>query len=135
MQSMGMDTDDKKSPAAGLRLSIRLLQWADGRDELSELCAVLRKAGADQAERPTLGEPVPGRRGAEQGVADVVATLTGSATVLERVLAALRKWLSGRPQRTVEATIGDASIKITGLSSVNEDRIVEAFVRHLYPEN
>jgi membrane-associated two-gene conflict system component 1 (EACC1) len=133
LQPTGMNENDKGAVQC-IQLGVRLRQHADEPGELAEICAALRGAGADRAERPTFGQPIPGRRGAEQIAADVVATLGGSAIVLERVLGALRKWLAGRPRRSIEVTIGDASITMTGLSSVNEDRIVDAFIRQVCPE-
>lgn len=133
MQSTGMNENDKGAEHC-IQLDVRLGQRADDPADLAEICATLRAAGADKAERPTFGQSLPGRRGAEQIAADVVATLSASAVVLEKVLSALRKWLAGRPQRNIEVTIGDASITMTGLSSVNEDRIVDAFIRQVSTE-
>lgn len=134
MQPTGMNEKNDKGAEQCIQLDIRLGQRADDPGDLAEICTALRAAGADKAERPTFGQPIPGKRGVEQIAADVVATLSASAVVLERALGALRKWLAGRPQRSIEVTIGDASITMTGLSSVNEDRIVDAFIRQVSPE-
>jgi len=114
-----------------MRLDLRLQPRPDGADEIRQICTVLREAGADRADLPVLGEPAAGRRGTEPAAADVVATLANSVTMLDRVLAALRRWLAGRPQRSIKVTIGDKTIEVTGLSQPNEDRIIEAFIRHV----
>jgi hypothetical protein len=115
------------------RLNIKLSQ-ADDRGELLELRDILRESGAGNAALPLIGDPVPGYRANEPVLADVVATINPTAGVVTRILSALRGWLGRRPQRSIELTIGDASIKITGLSSANEDKMVDAFVRRVSGE-
>jgi hypothetical protein len=112
------------------RLTLRLNESGD-RADLLELCDLLRQAGAVEVDLPVLGDPTPGYRGAEENIADVVATVTPAASMVGRILDVLRRWLARRPRRSIELTIGDANIKITGLSSTNEDRMVKAFVRHV----
>lgn len=97
--------------------------------EFLELCDVLRNAGAERVHRPLLADATPGYRGGDGTIADVVATLEATAAMVGGVLAALRDWLGVRPQSVIELTIGQDKVKINGLSSVNEDRLVDAFVR------
>jgi hypothetical protein len=111
-----------------IRLSL-VLGGAGGNEELRALRDLLGENGAENVKLPVIGDPVPGRRGGEGGISDVVATLTPSLGLVARVVTTLRGWLAVRPQRTIDLTIGDASIKLTGLSSKNEDKLVEAFVR------
>jgi hypothetical protein len=112
----------------------RLNLWLgqSGEDgELAELCALLDGAGAEQAHLPVMGDPRPGHRGAEDGIVDVVASLTPTFGLIERVVAALRGWLAKRPRRTIRLTIGDASIELTGYSTTSEDELIKAFVHHV----
>ena len=111
------------------RLGLWLVDGDD--DELAELTAILRNAGAPDANRPRLADSRPGYRGAEDTIADVVATLEPTVTLIGRVLNALRGWLGARPQRVIELKVGEASIKINGFSADAEDRLVEAFVQRV----
>jgi hypothetical protein len=111
------------------RLDLWLVDADD--DELAELSTILRNEGAQDAGRPQLPDSRPGYRGAEDTIADVVATLNPTVSLVRRILDALRSWLGARQQRVIELKVGDASIKINGFSSDNEDRLVEAFVQRV----
>lgn len=112
----------------------RLDLWLPGGgadDELTQLCEILRDAGAADVTRPLLPDSRPGYRGTEDTIADVVATLEPTIGLVGRVLSALRSWLGARPQRVIELKMGDATIKINGFSSDSEDRLVDAFVQRV----
>jgi len=111
------------------RLAVRLDRAGD--DEVTELVGVLTGAGASGVTRPRMGDPIPGTRGMEDEVADVVATITPAVGLLERVLTAVRSWLARRPRRTLKMTIGGATVELTGYSSAAEDQLVRAFVEHV----
>ena len=100
-------------------------------DELVELTELLRNAGALDANRPLLADSRPGYRGAEDTIADVVATLEPTVGLVGRILSALRGWLGARPKRVIELKLGDASIKIDGFSGDAEQRLVDAFVQRV----
>lgn len=114
--------------SGGARLKVWL---ADGGAdaELDELCEILRTSGVVDARRPLLPDPIPGYRGADDTVADVVATLEPTVGLVGRILGGLRSWLAARPRRTIELSIGESTIKINGYSSATEDRLVEAFLQ------
>lgn len=112
--------------SSGARLKLWLAAGED--DELDELSAILRNSGAADVQRPLLPDPRPGYRGTENKIADVVATVEPMVGVVGRIMHALRNWLAARPRRTIELTIGEATIRINGFSSVSEDRLVEAFL-------
>ena len=115
---------------SGVQLNLRLGDDA-GDDELAELIELLQSSGATSAEVPVLGAPTPGYRNGENPVADIVATVEPAVGLLGRIFGGLRGWLAARPQRAIEMTVGDATIKITGLSTTNEDRMVDAFIRRV----
>jgi hypothetical protein len=100
-------------------------------DELAELTEILRNAGAQDVDRPLLADSRPGYRGAEDTIADVVATLNPTVGLIGRIVGALRSWLGARQQRVIELKVGEASIKINGFSADAEDRLVEAFVQRV----
>lgn len=113
----------------------RLRVWLDRKDgdaEITELRQLLGEAGALDVAVPMFGDPAPGLRGPVEGtVADVVATLAPEIGVVERILTALRNWLSRRPRRTLKLTIGDATIELSGYTTTSEDQLVTTFVRHV----
>ncbi|MGH3828972.1 MAG: effector-associated constant component EACC1 [Pseudonocardiaceae bacterium] len=112
-----------------IRLAVRLDQAGDA--ELTELIDLLRDAGAEAVTRPRLGTPVPGTRGVDAAIADVVANVAPVVGLLERIVTALRGWLARRPRRTLKMTIGDATIELTGFSTASEDQLVKAFLQHV----
>jgi len=111
------------------QLNLRLLPIRDGELELLELRDVLVDAGVSRVELTKIGDLPEDKRSAMGAAASLVATLTGSAGLLGGVVAALRRWLARRPKRTIKLCIGPDCIEITGLSSHNEDRLIDTFVR------
>lgn len=99
-------------------------------DDIERLCQTLRSAGASDVHRPVLAPPERGWRGGDGQVPDVVATITGSAPVLGQVIAALRRCLAalGNPRRSIEMSINGNTVKVTGLSRENEDRLIAVFI-------
>jgi hypothetical protein len=121
---------DKSVDGDAVRLDLRFAGELES-NEFLELREVLRNAGAERVHRPLLADPTPGYRGAEGEIADMVATLEPTVGVVGQVLTALRNWLGIRPQRTIELTIGQDMMTINGLSSADEDRLIDAFVRRV----
>ncbi|MGO9206776.1 MAG: hypothetical protein ACLQBX_11420 [Candidatus Limnocylindrales bacterium] len=111
------------------QLNLKLLPIHDSELELLELRDVLVDAGVSRVELTTIGALSEGQRSAVGDAASLVATLTGSAGILGGVVAALRRWLARRLKRTIKLCIGPDCIEITGLSSQNEDRLIDTFVR------
>ncbi|MEV6907221.1 hypothetical protein [Amycolatopsis sp. NPDC051071] len=112
-----------------VHLAVQLDTAAD--EELAELADLLRGAGAEDVTRPRFGTPVPGTRGVDAEIADVVANVTPAIGLLERIVSTLRGWLARRPRRTLKMTIGDASVELTGFTTASEEQLVQAFVRHV----
>jgi hypothetical protein len=121
--------------SSGARLKLWLADGGANDGEVDELCEILRNSGASGAQRPLLPDPLPGHRGAEETMADVVATVEPTVGLVRRILGALRSWLATRPRRNIELCIGDSTIKINGFSSVTEDRLVEAFLQSVAKGN
>jgi membrane-associated two-gene conflict system component 1 (EACC1) len=112
------------------RLNLWLGQGgADG--ELAELCALLEAAGAEHAHQPVMGDPTPGRRGAENGIVDVVATLTPTLGLVERVVAALRGWLAKRPQRSLTMSIDGNELEVKNYSIATEELLIKAWIQRV----
>jgi hypothetical protein len=98
--------------------------------EIEQICAALREAGADGASHPDLATPESGFRGGDGQLPDVIATATSAAPLLGQLISAVRRWLAigGNPWRTVEMTIGGNSIKLSGVSREDEERLITAFI-------
>lgn len=112
-----------------MRLAILLYEAGD--TDLTELTTLLRDAGAAEVERPRFGEPTEGVRSVDTEIADVVATVTPAAGLVERIVKAVRGWLGQRPRRSLKIVIGKNSIELTGYSTAAEDMLVRAFVERV----
>lgn len=121
--------------SGGARLKLWLDDGGANDDEVDELCDILQNSGASDAQRPLLPDPIPGHRGTEATIADVVATVEPTVGMVRRILGALRSWLATRPRRNIELSIGESTIKINGFSSATEDRLVEAFLQSVAEGN
>lgn len=63
-------------------------------------------------------------------VGALLVTLTSSAAALAGVLDTVRGWLAqGSRGRTVELTIGDKTLKLTGASDEQQEQLVREFLR------
>lgn len=74
------------------------------------------------------GDPPPGTRAIE--LADpntLLVVLQGSADLARKVLEVLRGWIHAEPERTVEVSVGDTRITLTGASPEQQDRLIEEF--------
>jgi hypothetical protein len=104
--------------------------------ELDELSRQLRQqileTDVDAVGAIPIGEAPPGARAGELvAVGSLLVTLTRSAELLKSVVAVIQDWLQRSGARTVELQIGGDTLKITGVSSEDQHRLVELFVeRH-----
>ncbi len=78
---------------------------------------------------PPLGTEAAGAKGAGLDWTQLLLTLSASGGVLTSVIAALRVWLSGDQKRSVTATIGKDKLRVTGLSSEEQHRLITAWLK------
>ncbi len=70
-------------------------------------------------------------------IGELLVSLPGSLDLLRSVIAAVRSWVVRGPAghaRTAELAVGDKTIKLTGVSSDQQDRMIEQFVQALAKE-
>jgi hypothetical protein len=102
-------------------------------EELADLTALLR---ADLLELDVDSvDPVPVEAAPEQakGVAELVGWLAvrfGTVETLRAVVSAVRGW-AARTSRVVEVSVGGDVLKLTGVTSEQQDRIIDGWLaRH-----
>jgi hypothetical protein len=87
-----------------------------------------------------VGEAVPpaGARAVDVvAIGELLVSLSGSLDLLRSVIEAVRSWVvrgSASHARTAELAVGDKTIKLTGVSSEQQDQIIEQFVQALAKE-
>jgi hypothetical protein len=104
--------------------------------EIEDLAARLRRRllelDVQSVDRAHVGEPPPGTRAAEVlALGSLIVTMTKSADLLKSMLGVIHSIVAARPARTVEIMLGGDTLKLTGISSEEQDRPIDLFVtRH-----
>ncbi len=115
---------------------VRVDECGAGVERLAELADALRlELLALDVENVTpvrAGNPPPGSRGIDVATAGaLLASLKRSAELIGHLVATVRSWL-GRGgtsiPRTVELIAGDNALRVTGVSDVQQDRLIAAFI-------
>lgn len=115
------------------RLEIRVLDPDADASRLDELTAWLGREllqlDVQGVERVRSGPAPPGTRageGAELGA--LVVTLATTPALLTSLFVALRAWLGYKSKRSVTVTGAESSIVLTGASSADQKRLIDAFI-------
>ena len=116
------------------RLIVQVLPAADSdAEELADLAAGLRAELLDLDEvlvTPYAAEAAPGGAKGLGTLAGWLVTQFGSLDGLRAAVAAVRGW-AGRTGRTVEVSIDGDVLKLTGATSQQQEKIVDAWLaRH-----
>ncbi len=107
-------------------------------DRLAELADALRTEllalDVDDVKPAPGGDPPPGSRAFDVAAAGaLLASLSGSAELISHVVVAARAWLgrgdAAAADRTVELTVGDKTLRVTGASGEQQNRLIDAFLR------
>jgi hypothetical protein len=113
---------------------------ATDQDEIDELTLRLRRELLELDVRgvdlPRGGEAPPDSKvGEVLAVGTLLVTLAKSVGAVDSIARTVRSWLHGHPERTVELAIGGDTIKVTGASSAEQDRLIDAWLeRHAATE-
>ena len=106
--------------------------------ELDELTRRLRQRLLEldvRSAEPTPGaEPPPGARAVDAMVlGSLLVTLTRSPDLLKSVVGVVQDWLAGSRARSVELQMAGDTLKVSGLSSDEQRRLIDVFVqRHAH---
>ena len=115
--AVGPDDDAEQVAEATLRL----------RRELLDL-------DVDAVELPSGGEPPPGTRAVELAALGALAVTLAKSQMLGPVVAAVRAWLAGSPQRSIKLELDGDVLELTGLSSTEQRRLADGWLcRHTGP--
>ncbi len=110
--AVGSDTDAEEVAEATLQL----------RRELLDL-------DVDAVELPPGGEPPPGTRAVELAALGALAVTFSQSQLLAPVVAAVRSWLAGAPQRSIKLELSGDVLELTGLSSKEQRRLTDEWLR------
>jgi hypothetical protein len=125
-------------PSAGraeIQVELRLPDGADA-EELDAATARLRDELLDldveRVERVRGGEAPPGARSGElAALGELLLVLARNTETISSVLGSLRAWLGRDHGRSVRLVIDGDSLEVTGISSREQERLIETFVaRH-----
>ena len=115
-------------------VDVRIAVGPDGdAAEVAEATAQLRRELLDldveAVDVPRLGEAPPGTRGAELAELGALIVTLGQSQLLQAVLATVRSWLAGSANRRVKLELGGDTLELTGVSSDEQRRLADAWLR------
>ena len=120
-----------------LQIGLQLRAGADADpEEIDELTAQFRRQllnlDVESVDRVPAGEAPPGTRGVDVMVlGGLLVTLTKSPELLKMAIGVVQSWVAGRQGRTVELQIAGDTLKVSGVSSEEQQRLINLFVeRH-----
>jgi hypothetical protein len=105
------------------------------RERLDELTLNLRREllelDVDRVERVSAGAAPEGTRGLDVAtIGALLVTLSSSANAVAGLVATVRGWLRHAPPgRTVELAIGDKTLKLSGATNEQQERLIQEFLR------
>jgi hypothetical protein len=116
------------------RLGIQLAIGGDAvAEEVAEATLQLRRElldlDVDAVEPQAGGEPPPGTRGVELAALGALAVTISQSELLAPVMAAVRWWLAGSPQRSIRLELGGDTLELTGVSSKEQQRLTDEWLR------
>jgi hypothetical protein len=123
-------------PPPTLELEVAPLPDGDA-EELNELTAQLRRdllqLDVAAVERPTSDAP-PGAKGIDFGtVGSLVVTLVEGGAALATVVALVQHWLGGRAERKIKLQVGEDAVEVTGVTSGEQERLLQAWLERNTP--
>jgi hypothetical protein len=108
----GSDADDEEIAEATLQLRRELLDLE-----------------VDAVELPSAGDAPPGTRGVELAALGALLVTVSQSQLLTPVVAAIRTWLAGSPQRSIKLELDGDAIELTGVSSKEQRRLVDEWLQ------
>jgi hypothetical protein len=102
-------------------------------EEVAEATLQLRRELLDldveAVELPRAGDPPPGTRAVELAALGALVVTFAQSPLLGPVVAAVRSWLAGSPQRSIKLELDGDALELTGLSSNEQRRQVDEWLR------
>jgi hypothetical protein len=105
----------------------------DDTEQVAEATLQLRRELLDldveAVELPSAGEPPPGTRAVELAAVGALLVTLAQSQLLGSVVAAIRSWLAGQPQRSIKLELDGDVLELTGVSSKDQQRLAEEWLR------
>ena len=102
-------------------------------EEVAESTLQLRRELLDldvgTVEAPREGEAPPGTRGVEGAALGGLVVSMAKPEFLGAVIAAVRSWLSRSQRRSIKLALGDDVLELTGVSSDEQRRLADEWLR------
>jgi hypothetical protein len=102
-------------------------------EEVAEATLQLRRElldlDVDAVDLPRAGEPPPGTRAVELAALGALVVTVAQSPLLGPVVAAVRSWLAGSPQRSIKLELDGDALELSGLSSKEQQRLVDEWLR------
>jgi hypothetical protein len=117
---------------ATLGIQVDLGPDADA-EEVAEATLQLRRElldlDVDSVELPAGDQPPPGTRGVELAALGALLISVTQSELLAPVLAAIRSWLGGSPQRSIKLELEGDTLELTGISATEQRRLVDEWLQ------
>ena len=75
------------------------------------------------------GEPPPGTRAVDFIALGTLVVTVANSGLLNAVVAAVRSWVGGHPQRSIKLQLGGDVLELSGVSSEEQRRLADAWIR------
>jgi hypothetical protein len=128
----GEVTSDRGNGPAKLDVQVDLGSEAEA-EEVAEATLQLRRELLDldveAVELARAGEPPPGARAVDFIALGTLVVTIANSGLLNAVVAGMRSWLGGHPQRSIKLKLGGDVLELTGVSSEEQRRLVDAWLR------
>jgi hypothetical protein len=118
-------------------LSVELRAGSDtDAEELAQITGRLRAElldlDVDTVRQPVLGQAPEDAKGADLLAAgQLVVGLVATPEVLASIIGAVRSWLGRNRARSVKLTLGGDTLEVSGVSSAEQERLIDLWVsRH-----
>ena len=126
-----MSTGQDNEPAK-LDVQVGLGSEAEA-EEVAEATLQLRREllelDVEAVELVRVGEPPPGTRAVDLVALGALVVTVAHSGLLNAVLAGMRSWLGGHPQRSIKLKLGEDVLELTGVSSEEQRRLTDAWLR------
>jgi hypothetical protein len=121
---------EQRSATLGLQVAI----GSDGdAEEVAEATLQLRRELLDLdvygVDLPSAGQAPPGSRAVELAALGALAVTFAQSQLLGPVVAAVRAWLAGAPQRSIKLELDGDVLELTGVSSKEQRRLTDEWLR------
>jgi hypothetical protein len=115
-----------------LGIQVAITPDADA-EEVAEATAQLRREllalDVEAVEQPRAGTAPPGTRAVELAALGALVVSVAKSQLVSVVIAAVRPWLAGQPQRSIKLELGGDVLELTGLSSKDQQRLADEWLR------